>query len=741
MAVSPPPSAIFGRYELLDLLAVGGMAEIFLARTRSGGISKICVIKRILSDYSLNRQFVSMFIDEARITIGLQHENVVKLLDFGQVDGAYFMAIDYVDGCDLRELLRSARSRGEGLPPLAAAYMARCMALGLAAAHGARDHKGQLMGIVHRDVSPHNVFVGRDGSVKIGDFGIASARHKLSRTSHGTVKGKIGYMSPEQARGEPTDHRSDVWAVGVVLWEMLVGQRLFATENAIDTAKRVNDLPVPRPSELRPSVPGEFDRVVLKALCRPLSLRIGSALELVDALDVVIAQSFGQEDLKLALPMMGLSAATHPSLRSRIRPQGAAAAKPHTISVEPEDERLRALYADLHTNQNLWTLVDIGDRYAALGQRGEAAAAIRTAAAVFAHRGLLVQAVCAAHALKPFIAAAAFEAELLLLAELRLHNRARLARAFEREQDQKFWPLLREADLAGFGAEPAEPTLSDQPTPLLAALTSNDFVALGKRALVERKPLGSTVVREGARGDALYAIGRGRVVVHTTTHHDGALVGAPTRVYLGALSEGDFFGEFSFLTQSPRSATVEAASEVLVLRLDRGAIDELVANDNSFHQPLLEFYKERVAELILAKNPILGCLPPEARRDLIHNARVVKFLDGSSIVQQDDDASELFFIVDGEVEVYREEGGVDVFINKLHQGQFFGEMAALRRVPRRACVRAMGDVEIMVVSRAEIERVLDVAADVRALFEQAMVLREQESDERVKESQRIFEAI
>ncbi len=736
MTEAKQTTTTFGRYELVELLATGGMAEIFMARTRMGGIAKTCVIKRILPEFSNNRQFVSMFIDEARITINLDHDNVVKLLDFGQVDSAYFMAIDYVDGFDLVDLLRAVKARGEGVPPLVAAHIARCMARGLAAAHDAKDHKGRPMGVVHRDVSPQNVFVGWDGSVKIGDFGIASARNKLTRTTPGTVKGKFGYMSPEQAQGGAVDHRTDVWAVGVVLWEMLVGARLFATDTPIETLARVMEMPIPPPSEERPAVPQELDRVVLRSLCRPLSLRLESAAALAAALDAVIAGAFGTADLESALPTLGLSRAGQES-----DPVPTPPPRERTRTLDPIDERLRFLHEELRKNQNLWILVDIGERHATLGHRGEAMSAIRTASAVFAHRGLLVQALCAVHLLKPLIDAAAFEGELQALAHLRGHDRDRLLEAVERLEHKDFWSLVQEADPTGLGLEQTELTLVRHAAPLLGSVTPSDFVRLGKLARVEKKAQGSTVVREGDKGDALYAVGRGRVVVHTATHNHEPTTTNRARVYLGALTEGDFFGEFSFLTQSPRSATVEAAADCLFLRLDRVAVDELVASDASFREPLLEFYKERVAELILAKNPILGALPPEARRGLIKHASVDKFLDGTSIVSEGDDADELFFIISGEVEVYRREAGMYVFINKLHEGQFFGEMAALQRTPRRASVRAMGDVEVMVVSREEIERILDVAEDVRVLFDKAMSARQHESEERVRESTRIFEGI
>src|SRR5262249_50782151 len=154
-------------YELLQLLAVGGMAEVFLARSHQGGIERRCVIKRVLPRYSTSRQFVSMFIDEARITIGLEHDHIVRLFDFGQVDGAYFMALEYVEGCDLVDVLRAQKARGEGLPAPAAAYIASCALRGLHHAHALLDHRGRPMGIVHRDVSPQNVFIGWNGSVKI----------------------------------------------------------------------------------------------------------------------------------------------------------------------------------------------------------------------------------------------------------------------------------------------------------------------------------------------------------------------------------------------------------------------------------------------------------------------------------------------------------------------------------------------------------------------------------------------
>jgi CRP-like cAMP-binding protein len=742
----------FGRYELTELLAVGGMAEVFVARTQLAGVSRRCVIKRILPAYSTNRSFVSMFIDEARITIGLNHDNIAKLLDFGQVDGAYFMAIEYVDGGDLVDVLRAARARQQGIPPLAAAYIARAVARGLHAAHTAVDHRGQPLHIVHRDVSPHNIFVSFRGDVKIGDFGIASAANKLhGKTTPGTVKGKYGYMSPEQTMGARADRRTDVWALGVVLWEMLVGGRLFASDNPLDTISRVNDLPIVAPSSIQPEVPAALDAVVLHALQRPLTLRCADAAEFAAALDAVVGDAFTAAHLDAYLSSLGLSPKVLSAARARQR------ARPRTMASSIEapagDATLAALYEQLHTlegGQGVWTLVDVGERYAALGQRAEAVAAIRAAAAVFAHRGLLVQAVCAAYSLRPLVDVDAFPDELEALAHLRGHDRLALETWAVRCDRQdvsggghvgRFLGLLRDADPAGLGADVTEPTMAHDTTPLLGSVSVPDFVRLAKRCRIERRARGATIVREGERSDALYAVGRGRVVVKAAPTADAGIASDAAVVSVAALTDGDFFGEFSFLTQSPRSATVEADTDVVVLRLDRADVDALVSDDSAFREPLRQFYKERVAELLLAKNPIIGALPADQRRALIVNAEVRSFDDGATIVHEGEDATELFFILAGEVEVSRVEHGVPVFINKLQDGQFFGEMAVLQQRPRTASVQAMGVVDVLCIARADIEALLVAADDVRELFDRAMARRAAESDERVRETTRIFAGV
>ena len=207
----------FGKYYLVDKIATGGMAEIFKAKTYShGGFENLMVIKRILSHLGENEDFVEMFIDEAKVSVALQHANITRIYDFGKIVNNYFIAMECVDGKDVRNLLRKLARRREYLPIEFAAYIAHQACRGLAYAHAKRDVDGKPYGIVHRDMSPANILVSYEGDVKIADFGIAKAELNSGTTDAGTLKGKFEYMSPEQARGEDIDGRSDLFSLGIV---------------------------------------------------------------------------------------------------------------------------------------------------------------------------------------------------------------------------------------------------------------------------------------------------------------------------------------------------------------------------------------------------------------------------------------------------------------------------------------------------------------------------------------------
>ncbi len=275
----------FGKYELVRRLAFGGMAELFLARLSGAeGFEKRLVLKRILPQFCADPAFVKMFIDEAVVAGRLSHPNLVQVHDFGDVAGVYFIAMEHVDGVDLRHLLKAATERRELLSPAAVAAIGEGVARGLAYAHGFADERLGPLGIVHRDVSPHNVMVSRAGDVKVMDFGIAKAAARATRTATGTIKGKVAYMAPEQAAGSPVDCRADEFALGLVLWECLTGERLFSGDSDLEMLQRVMSCQVRPPSSVRPEVPAALEAVVMRMLEREPERRFGDLGEVEQAL-------------------------------------------------------------------------------------------------------------------------------------------------------------------------------------------------------------------------------------------------------------------------------------------------------------------------------------------------------------------------------------------------------------------------------------------------------------------------
>ncbi len=260
----------YGRYILEDRLAMGGMAEIFRARTATAGFDKRVCIKRVLPHFLEEDDFVTMFRDEAKTAARLQHANVVQVFDFGEVteDGqtTLFLAMELVEGLDLRKLADASRKKNIPFTVGEVAQIGIEMCRGLHHAHTLKDESGALLGLVHRDISPHNVLVSKQGEVKITDFGIAKAAERATHTSTGIVKGKVAYMSPEQAEGKHFDHRLDQWATGVVLWELLCGGRLFRGDNDVTILRKVLNVEVPLPTVIRNDVPVEFEHIILRAL-------------------------------------------------------------------------------------------------------------------------------------------------------------------------------------------------------------------------------------------------------------------------------------------------------------------------------------------------------------------------------------------------------------------------------------------------------------------------------------------
>jgi len=269
------------RYRVIKRLASGGMAEVFVAESAGiEGFRKQVAIKRVLPQLSKKEQFIAMFLDEARLSAHLSHSNVVSVFDIGVGDGTYFIVMEYVDGADLKAVMDHAKKVSADIPVEAAAYVARRICQGLAYAHECKDREGRPLQIIHRDITPANVLITRYGEVKIVDFGLAKASSQLAESDAGVIKGKFGYLAPETVMEQPVDQRVDVFAVGIILWEMLAGRRLFLGETDFQTVRLVRDAVIPPLPTINRAVPPDLDEVVRRALARDPGARYQSAREL-----------------------------------------------------------------------------------------------------------------------------------------------------------------------------------------------------------------------------------------------------------------------------------------------------------------------------------------------------------------------------------------------------------------------------------------------------------------------------
>jgi serine/threonine protein kinase len=291
----------FGKYLLLDRISVGGMAEVWRGKTRGlTGSEELVAIKRILPGIAEDKEFVSMFIDEAKITVQLTHPNIGQVLELGQINGSYFIAMEYIPAKDLRAIFDHCRRLGEPAPVALTCYVVSLMCDALDHAHRKKDGQGRAMNIIHRDVSPQNILITFDGDVKVIDFGIAKAAGRASRTQAGILKGKFAYMSPEQVYQSNLDQRSDVFSIGTCFHELLTGERLFASDSDFAILEKVRKADVPPPSKINPRVPLEVDKISLRALAREAADRYAFASEIADDLRRYLSslkEPFGQAEL------------------------------------------------------------------------------------------------------------------------------------------------------------------------------------------------------------------------------------------------------------------------------------------------------------------------------------------------------------------------------------------------------------------------------------------------------------
>ncbi|MBT8496153.1 MAG: serine/threonine protein kinase, partial [Deltaproteobacteria bacterium] len=280
------PGTILGRYRIVSHLATGGMAEIYLARASGiANFEKLVVVKRILPFFATNSEFVEMFLDEARLSAGLHHPNIAQVFDIGDHQGNYFFTMEYVHGQDSRAVLKRNRRLGTRVPVPNVLEIVIQAAGALHYAHTQKGPDGESLGIVHRDVSPSNILITYDGTVKVVDFGVAKAAGRQRETRTGTLKGKISYMSPEQVAAEDLDARSDVFALGILFWELVTNRKLFDGPTEISVLQQVAEGAVMPPSALCPNIPPPLDDIVMKALARRPEDRFQSAQELQSALE------------------------------------------------------------------------------------------------------------------------------------------------------------------------------------------------------------------------------------------------------------------------------------------------------------------------------------------------------------------------------------------------------------------------------------------------------------------------
>ena len=802
---------VYGKYQLLAPVATGGMAEVWLARSSSiGGFEKLLAIKRLHPRLCANQGFVSLFIEEAKMSVSLNHPNIVQIFDFGRVDDNYYIAMEYVEGVDLATLAAQARDRGQPLPVDVCVYIMSRVFEGLAYAHTRRDRYGRPAGIIHRDVSPHNVLLSYEGQTKINDFGIAKAVEELARSEHGEVVGKVAYMSPELARGEVITTSSDIWGGGVMLHEILCSARLFARATDPETLEAVALLPIQPPSLVNPQVPPALDDIIMRVLDRNVLTRPSSAREVAEALSDVMRMYFPRaNDFRLAdairalwdghpplltaaleayppaaVPRRRTDSAfdsTHPATPAEWSGSDLPAPPPDAISdtspgsggahaavdsmraprptddwapdvwgptsqavppVEPsapgpplhademagndpdEVARLKQLFV---AGPNLWLLVDIGDSFKRLGMESRAIGAYELAAAKFAQQGLLVQAI-AIHCMM-------------------LERLGPIPRVLEGVRRLPSLPGMPDAALMLELVDPADPTIDfseyhglftrtgdeDEkrvdivaPAPIFSALEPDQLERLTRLLQVRWVPSGDEIVCEGEPGHSFFWIGRGRVMVSTSNFQG-------QKIYLTSLADGDCFGEQSFFTGRARDATVDAMDEVLLLEIGKNELDGFVSEFPATRETLRQFYKDRIAESVLARSSLFGSLAVRDRRRLASRFSFVNF-EAAGVIISEGEASDAFYAIrSGEVEVYTGDGPTKLELARLGAGEVFGEIAAMNGIARTASVRALTACELLRLEATDLRVFLEQNADVREKIEAQIEARADETVRRLTE--------
>ncbi len=777
---------VFGKYQLLTRIASGGMAEVWLARSSSiGGFEKLLAIKRIRSSLCDNRAFVSMFIAEAKLTVRLSHPNIVQVFDFGRVDSDYYMAMEYVEGADLSRIAQQARRQNTVLPVGATVHIMHQAMEGLAYSHSLperivhRDVSPQNI-LVSYDghvkvndfgiakaaheveaktdeifgklayVSPeqcngepadeasdiwsagvvlHELLVNRRLFARDGDAATMNAVESGPIPVPSSLNPDIPPDLDELVMGclerDPKRRRRSARDVAVAL-TLIKGQH-FPTQSHFQLEEVISGLWDGFPPRLLPEI-DEDALAQTSVRVRPHGATKDDDRVTPPPLSEQTAAALAEAAVRQSRHVRSDSAwLSGDQTVAQRPPRSADESDLHTRTTEIELERpsfvpeatpeagddIDRLKRRFIKDPNLWVLFDIGQAFAGQGRPAAALGAYKLAAAKFAQCGLLVQAACIYRfVLDEYGPSPQLKEEIRHLPSQQGMSTSDLLTDTFDQRD----PATDFSEYADIFAEDIEPVDVFHESPILASLNAEQFLSFVEAVVLQRYPSGHAIINEGATGTSFFLLGRGRVVVSTTNFE-------ARKVYITSLCDGDCFGEQGYFTGEPRNATVETLGKALVLEVSKEVLTRVSQEFPTVRESLRRFYKERIAEGLLAKSPLFGPLNIRARRELAERFIFETYADGDLVIRQGDHSDALYAIKSGHVVVYTGDDESPEVLAELGAGEVFGEIAALEGSRRTASVRAKTPCELLRLEAAELNAMLSRNVDIRRRMERTIADR------------------